>query len=99
VILWLYHFTHALNEARNEPERNMNAIAKAAQAAQNYTNFLAASVGRGINTLEEFSILVEWSEAIDAAIALCLDRRDFAGDAEFCMMKDECNMYLDLCTH
>jgi hypothetical protein len=84
----LYHFTHALNEARNEPERNMNAIAKAAQAAQNYTNFLAASVGRGINTLEEFSIL-----------ALCLDRRDFAGDAEFCMMKDECNMYLDLCTH
>lgn len=73
----------------------MNAIAKAEQAAKNYTNFLAASVGAPINAVEEFSVLVEWSDAIDAAIAVCLAARDWVGDEYFCKMKDECNMWLD----
>ncbi len=74
----------------------MNAYQAADKAANEVTNFYAASVGRGINSMEEFSLLVEWSDAIAAAINFALSHRDFASDKDFCAMQDECNSYLDM---
>lgn len=68
---------------------------KADDLAQQVTFFYAAAVGRGINTNEEFSLLVEWHDAIEAAIAAALSVRDFRSDKEYCAMQDECNMWLD----
>lgn len=68
---------------------------KAADLAQEVGFFYAAAVGRGINTNEEFCLLVEWLDAIEAAIAVALAVRDFISDKEYCAMQDECNMWLD----
>lgn len=72
-----------------------DAYTKADNLANEVTNFYAAAVGRGINTNEEFCLLVEWRDAIDAAIAAALSVRDFRSDKEYCAMLDECNMWLD----
>ena len=60
------------------------------------TFFYAASVGKGIRATEEFCLLVEWSDAIEAAIWAALSARDHRSDAEYCAMQDECNRYLDM---
>lgn len=58
------------------------------------TNFFAASVGKTIDSLEEFCLLTQWLDAIEAAIAAALSIRDFIGDRDFCAMHDECSMWL-----
>ena len=72
------------------------AYQKADNLAQQVGFFYAAAVGHGINSNEEFSILVEWNDAIEEAIAAALAVRDFIADKDYCAMQDECNVFLDL---
>ena len=83
-----------------QPDRNMTKanIIAAYNLADNLenevTNFFCASVGKTINSLEEFCLLTQWLDAIEAAIVAALSIRDFIGDRDFCKMHDECNMWL-----
>jgi hypothetical protein len=70
-------------------------IAQAHAAAAAVTHFFCASVGRALNTNEEFSILVEWHDAIEAATAAALSIRSWVDVADMDKMADECAMWLD----
>lgn len=70
-------------------------ITKAHNIAAEITAFYAASVGRVINTNEEFSILVEWHDAIEAATAAALSVRSWVDVSDMDKMADECAMWLD----
>jgi hypothetical protein len=74
----------------------MNAYQKAEKFAAEVTSFWASAVGKCINSLEEFSLLVEWHEAIKAAQALAVSRRDWVAVDEFDAMQEECEMWLSL---
>lgn len=69
---------------------------KAEDLAVEVTTFYAKSVGRGIDALAEFSLLVDWLDACNAAIFAAISIRDDRDDAHFCAMRSECNTYLDL---
>jgi hypothetical protein len=73
-----------------------NAAAKAEALAADVTTFYAKSVGKPLNWFADFSILVEWSEAIAAALAEALALRDWLGVDHFDAMREECTSYLDL---
>jgi hypothetical protein len=76
----------------------MNAIElikKAHALAAELTSFYCAAVGRELNTNEEFSILVDWHEAINAALDAALSIRSWWDVEELDRMKDECNFWLD----
>ncbi len=76
----------------------MNAaelIKKAHALAAELTSFYCAAVGRELNTNEEFSILVEWHEAIEAATSAALSIRSWVDVDDLDRMKDECNFWLD----
>lgn len=64
-------------------------------AADALTVFYCSSAGKPINSNEEFSILVEWSDAIDAAKAHALDMRSWKDVEDMDKMRDECDMWLD----
>ena len=74
----------------------MNAYHKAEKFAAEVTAFWAAAVGNGINYLEEFSLLVEWHDAIEEAKALALSLRDWVAVDEFDAMQEQCEMWLSL---
>ncbi|QOT75079.1 hypothetical protein [Cupriavidus basilensis] len=78
-----------------ELQQAIAAYSKARNLANEVTTFFCRAVGRPINTLEEFSLLTEWLDAIESAIRAAISIRDFASDKEFCAMQDECNMWLD----
>ena len=63
--------------------------------AAEVTTFWAAAVGCTINTMEQFSLLVEWHDAIKAAQNLALTLRDWVGVDGFDAMLAECEMWLD----
>jgi hypothetical protein len=70
-------------------------IAKAQSMADAVTVFYCSSVGRPINSNEEFSILVEWSDSIEAATAAALSVRSWMDVSDMDKMADECAMWLD----
>lgn len=70
-------------------------IEQADKIAEDVTMFYCAAVGRGINSNEEFSLLVEWHDAIEAAIGAALSIRSWIDVEYLDKMKDECNMWLD----
>lgn len=74
----------------------MNAYQKAEKFAAEVGFFWAAAVGNGLNCLEEFSLLVEWHDAIEEAKALALSLRDWVAVDEFDAMQEECEMWLSL---
>jgi len=74
----------------------MHAYHKAEKFAAEVTAFWAASVGNGLNRLEEFSLLVEWHEAIEEAKALALSLRDWVAVDDFDVMQEECEMWLSI---
>lgn len=70
-------------------------------AADNLANevpsFYASLIGKTDNTyLVEFSFLVEWMEAAQAASAEALNLRDWIGVDYYDAMADEAAMHLDL---
>lgn len=67
---------------------------KADSLAEQVTTFWCSAAGRTINKLEEFSLLVEWHDAIEAAQAAALNLRDWVGVTQFDAMHDECKMWL-----
>lgn len=69
---------------------------KADSLATEVTSLWSSAVGRGINYLEEFSLLVEWHEAIKAAQELALSLRDWIAVDQFDAMLSECEMWLSL---
>ena len=69
---------------------------KADSLANEVTSFWASSVGNGLNCLEEFSLLVEWHEAIEAAQALAVSLRDWVAVDQFDAMLSECEVWLSL---
>lgn len=73
----------------------MNSIEKAHKAADAVTTFFCSSAGKPVNSNEEFSILVEWLDAIQAAKAHALKIRSWMDVADLDKMEDECNMWLD----
>jgi hypothetical protein len=73
----------------------MSTIQQAHTAADAVTTFFCASVGAPINSNEEFSILVDWHDAIQAAKAHALKLRSWVDVADMDKMEDECNMWLD----
>lgn len=76
----------------------MNAAAaynKAETIGNQMVAFWASYAGRTINKMEEFSMLVEWHDAINAAIEAALAVRDWKSDEELCAMRAECEMWLD----
>lgn len=73
----------------------MDAIKNAYTAATRITDFWSAQVGRALNPLEDFSMLVEWSDAIDAGIAAALSVRSWLDLRDLDAMRDECDMWLD----
>lgn len=70
-------------------------ITKAHNIAAELTAFYAASVGRVFNTNEEFSILLDWHDAIEAATAAALSIRSWGDVSDMDKMADECAMWLD----
>lgn len=74
----------------------MNAYQRAEKLAAEVTSFWAAAVGNGLNCLEEFSLLVEWHDAIEEAKALALSLRDWVAVDEFDAMQEECEMWLSI---
>jgi hypothetical protein len=74
----------------------MHAYHKAEKFAAEVTLFWASAVGKGINRLEEFSLLVEWHEAIEEAKKLALSLRDWVAVDDFDAMQEECEMWLSL---
>lgn len=70
-------------------------ISKAHNFAEQLTHFYAKSVGKTINTNEEFSILVEWHDSIQAATVAALSIRSWVDVSDMDKMSDECNMWLD----
>lgn len=70
-------------------------ITKARALAAELTNFYAAAVGRELNTNEEFSILVDWYDAIEAATSAALSIRSWVDVDDLDRMKDECKFWLD----
>lgn len=74
---------------------NAAAITKAHNIAAEVTAFYAASVGCGINTNEEFSLLVEWHDAIKAGTAAAIALRSWVDVSDMDKMADECAMWLD----
>ena len=70
-------------------------INKADNMAAEVSAFFAAMVGRANNQNEEFAILVQWSDAIDAAIGAALQLRNWVAVDRIDQMRDECNMWLD----
>jgi len=70
-------------------------INKADNMAGEVSAFFAAMVGRANNQNEEFAILVQWSDAIDAAIGAALQLRNWVAVDRIDQMRDECNMWLD----
>lgn len=71
------------------------AYSKAETLGNELVAFWASCAGRTINKMEEFSLLVEWHDAIGAAIETALSLRDWKSDDEFCAMRAECEMWLD----
>jgi hypothetical protein len=69
---------------------------KADHLANEVTSLWAAAVGRGINYLEEFSLLVEWHGAIKAAQELAVSSRDWIAVEQFDAMLGECELWLSL---
>jgi hypothetical protein len=63
--------------------------------ADTVTTFWANSVGKNINTLEQFSLLVEWHDAIKQAQNLAITLRDWVGVGIFDSMLSECELWLD----
>ena len=68
---------------------------KAETLAETVTTFWANSVGKNINSLEQFSLLVEWHFAIEEAQNMALKLRDWVGLSLFDAMLNECEMWLD----
>jgi len=74
----------------------MHAYHKAEKFSAEVGFFWASAVGKGINCLEEFSLLVEWHESIEEAKALALSLRDWVAVDDFDAMQEECEMWLSL---
>lgn len=72
----------------------MSALTKADQLNSEVTSYFCAQVVKGINKLEEFSLLVEWRDAIVAAQNVCLAARDWIGLDSMDKMLDECDFWL-----
>lgn len=72
----------------------MSALNKADELNSQVTNYFCAQIAKGINKLEEFSLLVEWRDAIEAAQAVCLAARDWIGLDAMDKMLDECDFWL-----
>lgn len=70
-------------------------ISKAHAAAAELSDFYCRSVGHIIDTNEEFCILVEWHDAIQAATAAALSIRSWLDVSDMDKMADECAMWLD----
>ena len=79
----------------NEMNDAIQLIAKAHALAGELTNFYADRVGREFDTTEEFCILVEWNDAINAAMSAALSIRSWMDVEDLDKMLDECNMWLD----
>ena len=74
-----------------------NLIQKAHDAAEAVTIYYCSAAGKPINTTEEFSVLVEWHDAIQAAKSYALQIRSWVDVSDLEKMHDECNMWLDHC--
>jgi hypothetical protein len=75
----------------------MSNVYQAAQnASQQVEFFYCGSVGRELNKLEEFSLLVEWYDSAKAAQAAALEARDWRDVELFDKMVDECEVYLEI---
>ena len=72
-----------------------STYSKADALATEVTTFWASSVGGTINKLSEFSLLVEWHDAVSAALDKALTMRDWVSVDHYDKMMDECNMWLD----
>jgi hypothetical protein len=72
---------------------------KAKTLANDLGVFYAQSVGRNVLNfqLQEFSMLVEWQEAIKAAQAAALKARSWGDVEDMDKLLDECEMWLDVC--
>lgn len=73
------------------------ASQNANRLANEVTFFWAAAAGRELNNLEEFSLLVEWYDAVIFAQAQALEARSWVDVKDFDTMLDECNMWLEHC--
>lgn len=73
-----------------------NAVNHADKIAENMVAFWAAFAGKGINQLEEFSMLVEWYEAAEAARNTALAARCWKTVDDFDAVIDEVNSYFDI---
>jgi hypothetical protein len=76
---------------------NLATLTAAARiAGEAVTTFYCKSVGRGLDSNIEFSLLVNWNDAIEAAQAAALSARSWLDVSDMDAMQDECNLYLDI---
>jgi hypothetical protein len=69
-------------------------ISIAHKLADQLTQFYVKSVGKAVNTIEEFSILVDWHDAIEAATVAALSIRSLGDVSDMERMSNECEMWL-----